>query len=100
MDVPPGRHATSPGALPDASSAGSVCQVAAAFIEHRAPSRQEPPSPFKGHPDNPHGGRTPCSPAPEADRAALADAMEFLRAALAGGERPATEVLHEATALG
>ena len=26
--------------------------------------------------------------------------MEFLRAALADGERPATEVLHEATALG
>src|SRR5438094_9121956 len=39
-------------------------------------------------------------PAPEVDRAALADAMEFLRAALADGERPATEVLTEATALG
>jgi len=26
--------------------------------------------------------------------------MEFLRVALADGERPATEVLHEATALG
>ena len=37
-------------------------------------------------------------PAPVDDRAALADAMEFLRAALADGERPATEVLTEATA--
>jgi hypothetical protein len=38
--------------------------------------------------------------APDADRAALTDAVEFLRAALADGERPATEVLNEATALG
>ena len=41
-----------------------------------------------------------AQPVPEADRAALTDAMEFLRAALAHGERPATEVLHEATAFG
>ena len=39
-------------------------------------------------------------PAPEADRAALTDAMDFLRAALADGERQATEVLTEATTLG
>jgi hypothetical protein len=39
-------------------------------------------------------------PAPEADRAALADAMEFLRAALVDGERPASDVLSEATTLG
>ena len=39
-------------------------------------------------------------PAPENDRAALTDAMQFLQAALADGERPATEVLNEATALG
>src|SRR5207249_1485213 len=39
-------------------------------------------------------------PPPEADRAALADAMEFLRAAIAEGERPATDVLSEATTLG
>ena len=38
--------------------------------------------------------------APEDDRAALTDAMEFLRAALGDGERPASEVLNEATALG
>src|SRR5438093_7765023 len=30
----------------------------------------------------------------------MTDAMEFLRAALADGERPATEVLNEATVLG
>jgi hypothetical protein len=41
-----------------------------------------------------------AQPVPEADRAALTDAMEFLREALAHGERPATEVLHEATAFG
>jgi hypothetical protein len=39
-------------------------------------------------------------PVPEADRAALADAMEFLRAALVDGERPASDVLGEATTLG
>ena len=39
-------------------------------------------------------------PAPEVDRAALTDAVEFLRTALVDGERPATDVLTEATALG
>jgi hypothetical protein len=38
--------------------------------------------------------------APELDRAALTDAVEFLQAALADGERPATDVLSEGTALG
>ena len=38
--------------------------------------------------------------APEVDRAALTDALKFLRAALADGERPASDVLDEATTLG